>query len=277
MRSPGKAIDPRVNTGDMSNDQILYSINRMKLINGMYADLLEKSKKPGKSYQEFSQSFNTLIGQYVGAANIVTRFIGGVYVDRAMVGQVGATQPYTPVSYADQKRAMNTLSTYLFSKDAFNLPSNLYNHLALQRRGFNFFSGPEDPKIHSRVLMYQKNALNHLLHYNTLQRISDSELYGNKYKLAEFMSDLNKAIFAADSQGSVNNFRQNLQMEYTNMLIDMLNGQGKGRYSHLAKSMALQNLKSIRSIAANGAGDTATKAHKTHLVTRIDNALKDVK
>lgn len=57
----------------------------------------------------------------------------------------------------------------------------------------------------------------------------------------------------------------------------MLNGQGKGRYSHLAKSMALQNLKSIRSIAANGAGDTATKAHKTHLVTRIDNALKDVK
>lgn len=46
MRSPGKAIDPRVNTGDMSNDQILYSINRMKLINGMYADLLEKSKKP---------------------------------------------------------------------------------------------------------------------------------------------------------------------------------------------------------------------------------------
>lgn len=51
----------------------------------------------------------------------------------------------------------------------------------------------------------------------------------------------------------------------------------KGRYSHLAKSMALQNLKSIRSIAANGAGDTATKAHKTHLVTRIDNALKDVK
>jgi hypothetical protein len=35
MRSPRKAIDPRVMIGDLSNDQITYSINRFELVNSM--------------------------------------------------------------------------------------------------------------------------------------------------------------------------------------------------------------------------------------------------
>ena len=111
---------------------------------------------------------------------MISRYIGGVYVDRAMIGQNGATQPYTPVSLADQKRAMAALSNYAFSPDAYKAPNDLYNYLAMQRRGFNFSSGTEDPKIHDQVLNYQKNVLIHLLHPNTVQRISDSELYGNQ-------------------------------------------------------------------------------------------------
>jgi len=277
MRSQGKGIDPRVMVGDLSNDQITYSVNRINLVNDMTSGLRAKYSDYGKSYQELVYAYNVLQGQKSSAFNVISRFIGGVYVDRAMQGQVGGTQPYTPVSYADQKRAMNALKDYLFAPNANDVPKDLYTHLARQRRGFNFFSGPEDPKIHNAALSRQMSVLFHILHPNTLQRIVDSELYGNEYKLQEFMTDLNKAIFNADINTSVNTFRQNLQLQYTNMLIEMLTGKSNGRFSNVAKSMAIYNLKTIRSFAANNLGDLGTKAHKTHLKTLIDNAMKEIK
>lgn len=276
MRSPGKAIDPRVMTNDQSSDAIAFSIDRIEMATALMKNAKEKFVKDNESYQELRRVYSVLSGQRAGAANIISRYIGGVYVERAMAGQEGEKQPYTPVSYKDQKRAMNALKTHVFAPNAFNTPHELYNYLAMQRRGFNFFSGPEDPKIHSQILGYQKNVLNHIIHPNTLQRISDSELYGNTYKLSIFMTDLNNAIFKADIYGNVNTFRQNLQLEYTNMLIGILTGKQNSKYSHSAKSMALYNLKAIRTMAAPS-GDIASKAHKQHLRILIDNAIKEIK
>ncbi|MCH2193187.1 zinc-dependent metalloprotease [Kordia sp.] len=277
MRSPGKAIDPRVMVGDLSNDQITYSINRIKLVNDMTKNLRSKYNDYGKSYQNLVVAHSILQSQKSSAVNVISRFIGGVYVDRAMQGQAGGTQPYTPVSYEDQKRAMKALKDYLFAPNANDIPADLYSHLARQRRGFNLGRGTEDPKIHNTALRRQMGVLAHLLHPNTLQRIVDSELYGNKYKIQEYMRELNKAIFNADINTSVNSFRQNLQLEYTNMLVQMLTGRSKGRFNNIAQSMAIYNLKTIRRFAANGLGDLATKAHKSHLKTMIDNALKEIK
>ncbi|WP_420552991.1 zinc-dependent metalloprotease [Tenacibaculum aiptasiae] len=277
MRSAGKAIDPRVMTGDLSNDQITYSIDRIKLANKMMLNIKNRFSKDGETYEELRNAYYILNGQAARAGEVISRFIGGVYVDRAMAGQNGGTQPYTPVSLADQKRAMSALKTYVFAPNAFKAPSDLYNFLARQRRGYNFFGGPEDPKIHAQVLRYQKRVLNHILHRNTLQRISDSELYGNKYKLSTFMTDLNNAIFKADLYTNVNSFRQNLQTEYTKMLLKMVVGRTSSRYTNAAKAMALYNLKKIKTWSGNGLGNIATKAHKNQLKLLINNSLKEVK
>jgi hypothetical protein len=277
MRSPGKAIDPRVMIGDQSNDQIAYSLERIELVQGMMKNLKTKyAAKTGQSYQELAQAYNILMGQYATAGVVASRFIGGVYIDRAMIGQEGATKPYTPVSLKDQKRAMDLLSKYVFAPGAFAAPQDLYNYLARQRRGFNFFNGPEDPKIHQQVLGMQLNILSHLLHNNTLQRILDSNLYGNSYDLATYVNDLTKAIFDADINGTVNTFRQNLQVEYVNGLKAMLIGNASSRYNNASKAAALYNLKAIRAKVAVASGDAATKAHKEYLKTVIDNILKEV-
>ena len=276
MRSPGKGIDPRVNVWDQSNDQITYSVDRIELSDDLMKDIKFKFSNIGESYQELRQVYYLLSNQKATAAGIISRFIGGVYVDRAMVGQEGGTQPYTAVSLEDQKRAMAALSKYVFAPDAFDAPNDLYNYLAMQRRGFNFFFESEDPKIHDQVLTYQKNVLNHILHPVTLQRITDSELYGNEYSLANMMTDLTDAIFKADIYGSVNSFRQNLQVEYTNRLIGMLVGDSAKRYDNNSKSMAIYNLNKIKTMASPS-GDVSTRAHKLHLRTLIDNAMKEIK
>ncbi|MFY0625154.1 MAG: zinc-dependent metalloprotease [Reichenbachiella sp.] len=272
MRSPGRGIDPRVMIGDLSNDQISYSIDRIKLSNNLFASLQEKFSTEGESYAELRVNFNILMRNQAIASNVISRFIGGVYVDRSMAGQEGAGKPFTPVSYEDQKRAMTALEKYTFAPDAFSAPEELYNYLARQRRGFNHYGKNEDPHIHDQVLKAQNNVLTQILHKNTLQRISDSELYGNKYVLSEYMINLNNAIFKADTYKNVNTKRQNLQIEYTKMLIDII-GEKSG-YMNSTKSMALYNLKSIRKIAASTSGNVATKAHRQHLKLLIDDALE---
>ena len=277
MRSPGKAMDPRVNVGDLTSDAIAYSTERFKLTQLVGSGLLRNLKEEGKSYHDHRISYHSLLREQAKAATTISRYIGGVYVDRAFIGQEGATKPFTPVPLEKQKEAMAALDEYVFSPDAFTFPNNIYNYLQLQRRGFGFFGAGEDPKIHEIVLTNQKSILNHLLHKNTLQRIVNSELYGNSYKLADFMSDLNNSIIKTDISGSVNSFRQNLQIEYTKMLIEMVTGPKSKMYIHNVRSNAIYHLKLINKMANNSAGDISTKAHKSHLLLLIENALKEVK
>ena len=277
MRSPGKAIDPRVMIGDLSNDQITYSINRFELVNSMMKNLKTQFTTKGETYEDLRRAYYTLHNQSAVAGGVISRFIGGVYVDRSTFGQEGGTQPYTPVSLSDQKRAMEAMKKYIFAPDAFNTPKDIYNFLAKQRRGYNFFAGPEDPKIHEQVLAYQTKVLAHIMHPNTLQRISNSELYGNDYKLSSFMSDINNIMFKPDVYGSINSFRQNLQAVYTKRLIDMISGKASSRFTVAAKSMAIYNLKNIKIWVSNGKGNLATKAHKNHLKILITNAMKEIK
>ena len=81
MRSPGKAIDPRVMVGDLSNDQITYSINRIKLVNELLGKLKTQYTSKGKSYQELLIAYGILQRQVAKASGVISRFIGGVYVD----------------------------------------------------------------------------------------------------------------------------------------------------------------------------------------------------
>jgi hypothetical protein len=277
MRSSRNGIDPRVMIGDLSNDQITYSINRFELVNAMMKNIKTQFTKKGETYEDLRRAYYTLHRQTAIAGGVVSRFIGGVYVDRATYNQEGGTMPYTPVSLEDQKRAMAALKKYIFAPNSFNTPKEVYNYLAKQRRGYNFFGNPEDPKIHAQVLAYQTRTLSHLMHPNTLQRLSDSELYGNKYKLSTYMTDLNNMIFKPDVYGSINSFRQKLQAVYTQRLINMITGKASKRYAIAAKSMAIYNLKNIKTWVSNGTGDVATKAHKNHLKTLITNAMKEIK
>lgn len=277
MRSPGKAIDPRVMIGDLSNDPITYSINRFELVNTMMKKVKNQFTTEGETYENLRRAYYTLHNQTAVAGGVVSRFIGGVYVDRSTFGQTGGTQPYTPVNLKDQKKAMIALNKYIFAPNAFDTPNDVYNYIARQRRGYNFSSGTEDPKIHDQVLGYQTSVLAHIMHPNTLQRLSDSELYGNQYKLSTFMSDLNNMMFKPDVSGSINSFRQNLQAVYVKRLIAMITGNTSSRFSVASQSMAIHNLNNIKTWVSNGTGDLATIAHKNHLKILITNALKEIK
>ncbi len=270
MRAPGKAIDPRVNVNDLTSDAISYSIDRMKLANNLYKGLKTKYIKDGQSYHELRNAYLIASGEYATAAGVISRYIGGVYVDRSFPEQKSQNKPMQAVPYGEQKRAMKALSDYAFAPNAFDLPNDLVAYMQYQRRGFN--GGNEDPRIHDRVLNMQKGILMHLLSVNVTRRITDIQLIGNTYSLNEMMRDLTDAIFKADVSTNVNSYRQNLQIEYTKRLIDILKSDS---YSYQAQSNALAQLKSIKSMMAAGAGNAETKAHRVHIVFAINKALEN--
>jgi hypothetical protein len=246
----------------------------MQLVEDLMSDLLAKYEDPGQSYEELRDAFFTATGQHAQMAAVLSRFIGGVYVDRAFVGQAGATEPYRPVPVEDQQRALELLEEYVFAPDAFDIiPNELYRHLQPQRRGFNFFGNSEDPKIHARVRGIHQSVLAHLLHPNVLERITDTRLYGNEYPLAEYMTDLTNDVFAADADGNVNTFRQNLQLVYVQALTGVLSEEGREQYDPIAQSAALQSLRQVEDLIDGKRGVNAeTRAHTDHLLLLIEKA-----
>ncbi|MFU8812833.1 MAG: zinc-dependent metalloprotease [Balneolaceae bacterium] len=272
MRSPGKAIDPRVMVGDMSSDPIAYGKERIGLTRDLMGGLVDKFSREGQSYEALRNAFMVMMGEYRTQTGVMSRYIGGVYRDRAFAGQPGATKPFIPVEHERQKEAMQALTQYLFAPDAFATSHEVYQYLQIQRRGFNFFSSSEDPKLHDMILGMQANALNHLLHPVTMQRITDSRLYGNRYSASDVTADLTAAIFDADARGNVNTFRQNLQIEYVTRLIGIVGGDDHDR---LAKSAALYNLQQIRAMMdRRERANAETRAHTAHIKLLIDKAME---
>ena len=106
MRSPGKAIDPRVMTGDLSNDQIRYSIDRFKLVNSMMGKIISKFNIDGNTYEDLRRAYYTLNSQAARAGDVISRFIGGVYVDRSTIGQEGGRRPYSPVNLRSKRELL---------------------------------------------------------------------------------------------------------------------------------------------------------------------------
>ena len=274
MRSPGRAIDPRVMVNDLSSDPLAYSEGRFELIARTMGELRTRYAVPGESWHELRGAYLILTGEHANAAAVVSRYVGGVYVDRGFVGQPGATQPFRPVPLADQKRAMRILDAHVFGVDAFGAPDSLLAWLQPQRRGFAHSSATEDPKVHARILNIQGAVLDHLLHRATLARMTDARQYGNEYAVATMMADLTRSIFAADLRGDVNTVRQNLQLEYVNRLAAMLEGDEADRYDYVARSAALAELTRIRGMLRGRPRASAeTAAHSRHVLFVVDRAL----
>lgn len=273
MRAPGKAMDPRVNINDLSSDAIGYAEERFQLVNNLMGKIVAKYSKPDQSYAELRARYNTLNAQRANMIAAVSRYIGGVYVDRSFPDQKSASKPFTPTPVATQKRAIAVLNKYVFAPDAFSADAQVFPYLQYQRRGFNQPNAGEDFKITSVFLNIQVNgALAHILSTPTMQRITNSRLYGNQYSLADVMTDLTKGIFDADIQTNVNVYRQYLQNAFVKGLVQI--SSDNSPVDDVSKAAARFTLKKIKTrLGSAVSANEETKAHRNNLVFLIDNAL----
>lgn len=259
--------------GDMSSDAIGYARERIGLIKTLQSNLMAEYGKENRSYNELRSNYLVLSSEWAVQAGVVSRYVGGVYVDRSFSNQNSSIKPFTAVPYETQKNAMKTLSEFVFAPNAMEVPSELAAYMQQQRRGYNFFSAGEDPKLHRRVLNVQTAVLTHILHPSTLQRMVDSKLYGNQYEIGEMFRDLSNAIFQADMNGSINTYRQSLQITYIEFLSFIYQSP---IYDPISKAKAHAQLTNIQKLISaslpSSMGDA--KEHKNYILSSIKTALE---
>ena len=271
MRRPGRGIDPEINIYDLSSDALGYAEKRLELVKEAGSALLKDYSE--ESYQKAYDNFSVLVNQLARSGGVVSRYVGGVHINRHAPGSSEET-PYRPVEENAQKRAMQILAKYIFAPDVLDSLVDNISYLQRQRRGFDFYQETEDPKVHKALLQVHGRVLDHLLHPTTLKRILDSRLYGNDYSLLKMMGDLSDAIFLADENLNVNSIRQNLQIDYVKRLISAWSGPASKNHGHITRTAIFSQLNSIKSrVGYHPRLNPETKAHREHLRFLVDQAL----
>ncbi len=245
------------NLSDQERDQILFRSDEPELIFGNDAD----DMRSPTLFRESGRSLQT-----------VSRFVGGVYVNRSTPNQDSELRPFEPVSEEVQKRAMQVLNDHAFSPNAFPINEEILTLIQKERRGFDFRSEHEDPQVHRNILSIQTSVLDHLLNGWTLDRMTDSSLYGNTYSVNQMLSDLTDSIFIEDANSSVSTIRQNLQTSYLRRLIKMVDDDSGYQMTSAA---AYSSIRNIEKIAKRRSQDPDTQAHRDFLLWLIDSALDD--
>lgn len=274
MRRNGKGIDPRAMIYDMSSDPVAYGTQRCELVKARVATLLEKEPQKGESWHSLTQAYITLTSESANALVAMSRYIGGVYVERAFVGQAPDKNPYTPVARDRQIAALEAMNKYAFSPQAWTLPAGLAAHLQQQRRGFEFRREDESPKLHDRAITLQRSLLDQVLHVETQKRILDSSLYGNEVPLTEVMALLTKSVFEGDAaETGPDSIRQALQSEYVDRLLRMVNNSS---YPPAAQAVAFKEVENIRSrLTQPPLSAPPTQAHAQFLRYKIKRGLDE--
>lgn len=275
--SPGGGIDPRTMVWDLSNDPIAFATERFQIVAQAMGKLKSKFVKDNQSYENLTNKYFALLGQRFGMTRSVANYIGGIYVDRSLPGQKSPNLPYTPVPESKQREAIALLNTYVFAPNAFDSDQPLYNYLQRQRRGYNFFSNSEDPKLDNYFLGLQSAALFTILNSSTLRKINNSSMYGNTYTVDELLQDLNTSIFDADLKTNVNMHRKALQGFYTNQLLGIFESKmaNFGTETKAAVFTALQQIQ--KKLKSAKSSDEATKNHRNYLLHLITEKLESDK
>ena len=234
------------------------------------ADLPEILKDKASSWEEYRNAHQILTKEIGRSLEVISRYIGGVYVNRSTPSQNSNLTPLEPTPYKTQKEAMEALSEYAFSPRAFPVSKKVLNLLQKERRGFDFYEEHEDPQIHRIILSFQGRILNHLLDGWVLYRLSDTRLYGNTYSVNEVLSDLTEAIFMEDSNSSITSIRQNLQTFYVRRLLKILSLE---YYDEISSAAAYNSLRKIEKIVNRKGRDIETESHRQFIAWIIKSRL----
>ena len=270
MRSPGRGIDPRAMIYDLTSDPITYATQRIELIKDAQENIVSKLSGNIETFEEFRLAHSIFIREHARSLEVISRHIGGVYVERFDPKNSITKKPYSPTPSEEQRRAMESLNKFAFAPEAFPINSKLLEMVQVERRMFELYGEHEDPQMHKIILGIQNRVLDHVLSAWTLARISDTELYGNDYSVYEVMDDLTESIFTGDSNNEVNSIRRNLQTAFVRRLIDIL---AQSYYDEFATAAAYNSLRKIEKIVKKSSNHLPTKSHRKLISWIIESGL----
>ena len=277
----GQNFDPRSQTEDLGDDAVLASQYGVLNLQKILVQLPVWTKEEADTYENLEDMYVHLIGQYSRYMNHVTKNVGGIYETFKSVEQPGNV--YTPTPKSVQIKAVKFLQAQLFQTPYWLLDSNILNKI----------SSPSSTEMIGNT---QAGVLGSLLSTSRLFRMEAiSDRYGklNVYGPDDLITDLDKGLWKElKSPMTIDPFRRNLQKEYLDILISLMNpsplvipaGLPRGLLIYFGADIKNTDIPSIarghlvvllhRIIAsANASSDKLSKYHLQDMATKIRQAL----
>jgi len=275
----GFNTDPRSQMEDLGDNSIKASEYGIKNLKRVLAGLPQWTKEEADRYENLSDMYLQVVGQFGRYAGHVLKNVGGVYETFKSVEQSGDVYEATPK--AIQKSAVTYLSKEVFETPNWLLDKNILNKIS-------------SPVANERVQSLQTSVLYALLDGGRLYRmVVAGSRFGaaNTYGIDEMIDDLKKGVWSElNTKRPIDTYRRNLQKAYADKLINLLNpsvpvitGLPAGFMIPFADtkntdvtSVARGQLRALQAeinAAIPGIGDRMSKYHLQDISERIKRAL----
>jgi hypothetical protein len=281
-KQTGNPIDPRAQTEDLSNDAMKaseYGIANLKVI---LPNLIDWTKEDGKDYDDLTELYGQVLGQFNRYMGHVKSNIGGIYTTPKTYDQEGGVHSH--VDKVTQKRAVTFLHAHLFET-----PSWMFDKEVLSRS--NNAAG-----LINNVNNLQKRTLNAVLDPSRLARLIEFEALegADAYTMENLFDDLRGGIFAELKTGkTIDTYRRNLQRAYVERLEFLMTKEQRFVPNNFAsfightaidvsqsdiRPMVRADLKKLkRAVQSANATDNMSKYHLEDLEERIEGILNPKK
>lgn len=290
---PAFAPDPRSNIYDLGNDPLVYARERTTYMANLWRDPKFEERIVGTSgdLQALRRAMDTALSQYGIAAGMAVKYLGGSYISRVERGQPLERDPVIPVPAAQQREALDFLSSAVWSHNAMSAPPALLSRLAPNRwshwgMGAGTFGERQDYAWNDRVLAVQGAMLNAVTQPALLARMSEAETRSNApYRMSEHFDRLTRAVWgevggtapAAFAALEGPNTRRDLQRAFIDRMATMVAAPPTGIPDD-ARALARLTLSRVdqrcaRVLASGVALGDNTRAHLLESRARVKAAL----
>jgi hypothetical protein len=289
--------DPLARRYDFSSNPLDYAKSQMRLAKYHRERLIDKFVKDGESWAKARKGYELTLAMQVRSQSMMANWIGGAFIHRDHKGSKGNRPPIEPVPAATQRDALRWLIETTFRDESFGLTPKILERIKgdhLMSDESMFRMQEQTFPIHDRIMGIQSSVLTMLMNPTTLRRVYDNELTLDSSKdaltLPEMLNTVEGEIWTelqtkpngkySNRHPMISSLRRNLQREYIERLIDLMNPEGgnpaASRPISTLSMLHLRELNQKLDTALNafaGKMDEYTQAHLRDAKIRITKAL----
>jgi hypothetical protein len=275
----GDSTDPQVNQRDLGSDPLGFARRRMQLSRELWDRWQNRKLGGDESREAFYRNVVSGFTQYALAANVASKYVGGVVYVRDYAGSTRAS--YTPVDPARQREALKLVTDGLFQADSFRFKPEFLSRLAADP--FEVGIGEKGNfNLAQRVLAVQTQVLDRLMGDATASRLLDSSLKIGDARKALSVADLYDTLQGAiwsdlKGTGDIPLMRRNLQREHVKRLAATLtrpSGNSPADARALQRENARVLVSQLRTAQSRPGLSKEARAHLADSLNTLEDALK---
>jgi hypothetical protein len=273
-----EAADPEVNQRDLGADPLGFAKRRMALSRELWERWQGRELPADEGRDILYRNVVAGFNQYALAAQVATKYVGGVIYVRDRAGSTRAS--FTPIAPERQREALKLVTEGLFQPDSFRFKPEFLPRLAADP----FENGVGERAsftLSARVLEVQTQVLDRLMSDAVAMRLLDGSFKASEGKSYLSLADLYDAVQGAiwgdlKGKGDIGLMRRNLQREHVRRVAYLLT-RGNGAPAD-ARALQRENAKALvaqlRTAQARPGLSKEARAHLADSLNTLEEAVK---